>query len=239
MVCYLGRVYPGTCENEVPFVANWWVSQSLVGVVLHVFHDHALSGGHLAYKPTFYRSRERFWWSTWHRDVKGGGHACQACQQRKTAHNRPKIPAGHVPITRPFERVLVDLVEYKSLSLSPTGIWCKYARSVIDYLIRFALLIPAPNKAAEIVAAAIKERVFGIFGPPEFLYSDQGRKLKNQVMHQLRQVLNYKKTKATPCRHRGILYQNEFTPKYMSCWRYTVTLLRTTGYLPAISTAGP
>ncbi len=27
-----------------------------------------------------------------------------ACQRRKTAHNRNKLPTGHVPVQRPFER---------------------------------------------------------------------------------------------------------------------------------------
>lgn len=52
---------------------------------------------------------------------------------------------------------------------------CGYVLSVIDHLTRFVLRIPVPNKATEIVAAALNEYVVGIFGPSETLHSDQGR----------------------------------------------------------------
>ena len=39
-------------------------------MVLHACRDHAMSGGHLAYKHTFDKVRDRFWWPTLHHDVK-------------------------------------------------------------------------------------------------------------------------------------------------------------------------
>ena len=38
------------------------------------------------------------------------------------------------------------------------------------------------------------ERIFGIFQPPETLYSDQGSKFKNKVVKQLQDVFGYKET---------------------------------------------
>ena len=86
------------------------------------YHDHALSGGHLAFRPTHDKIRQKYWWPTMNRDVHKWCQECQACQRRKTAHNRPKLPTGHLPVERPFQRISVDLVEYKSESVSAAGV---------------------------------------------------------------------------------------------------------------------
>ena len=101
------------------------VAKALVGLILHAYHDHVLSGGHLAFRPTYDKIRQNFWWPTVSRDVREWCEECQACQRRKTAHNRPKIPTGHLPVERPFQRISVDLVEYKSVSTSAAGTECK------------------------------------------------------------------------------------------------------------------
>ena len=71
---------------------------------------------------------------------------------------------GRAPVERPFQRVSVDLVEYKTLSVTPDGVRHKYVLTIIDHLTRFALLCPLPNKEAKTIADALIERVFGIFG---------------------------------------------------------------------------
>ena len=59
---------------------------------------------------------------------------------------------GHVPVQRPFERISVDLVEYKVESVSAAGVRCKYVLSMMDHLTRFTVLTPIPNKSAVTVA---------------------------------------------------------------------------------------
>ena len=72
---------------------------------------HAMSGGRLAYKHTFDKLRDRFWWPTLHHDVKTWCRHCQAYQRRKSPHRRAKLPAGHLPVDHPFQRVSIDLIE--------------------------------------------------------------------------------------------------------------------------------
>ena len=80
---------------------------------------------------------------------------------------------------RPFQRVLIDLVEDKTESVSPTGLKCPYALTIIDRLTRFAVLVALPDKKEKNIAKALVERIFGIFGPPETLHSNKGaRSLK-------------------------------------------------------------
>ena len=99
---------------------------------------------------------------------------CHACQCRKTPHRRPELPTGHLPVDRPFQRVSIDLVEYKTESVSPTGLKCSYALTIIANFTRFAALVALPDKKEQTIEKAFVERVVGIFGPPEILHSYQG-----------------------------------------------------------------
>ena len=76
---------------------------------------------------------------------------------------------------RAFQCLAVDLFEYKSLSQGNRSFF-----SVIDYLTRFVVLIPIKDKAACMVVRRLIERVFSVFGPPETLYSDQGKEFENK-----------------------------------------------------------
>ena len=178
-------------------------SSACIPMVLHAGHDHVMSGGHLAYKHTFDKIRDRFWRPTLHRDATSWCQDCQACQRRKTPYRRPKLPTGHLPVDRPFRCVSINLVEYKTESVSPTGLKCSYALISIDHFTRFAALVALPDKKEQSIAKALVERVFGIFGPPETLHSYQGPVFENKVVKQLQDVFGYKKNKTTPYRPQG------------------------------------
>ena len=138
---------PGHLRKRSTFRDQLVISSACIPMVLHVYHDHAMSGGHLAYKYTFDKVRNRFWWPALHHDVKTWCHACHACQKRKTPHRRAKLPAGHLlPVDGPFQRVSIDLNKYKTKLVSPTGLKCSYALTIIGHLTRFAVLVALPDK---------------------------------------------------------------------------------------------
>ena len=170
----------------------------LRALIMQACHDLPASGGHLAFQATFDRVRDRYWWPTMQGDVQFHCTSCEACQRRKTPHRRPPLPTGHVPVDRPFQRVAIDLVEYKTLSQG-----CKYVLSVIDHLTRFVILAAIPNKEATAIARTLVDRVFSVFGVPELLHSDQGKEFENQLVKELQTVFGYKKTRTTPYRPQG------------------------------------
>ena len=147
-------------------------------MVPHAWHDHAMSAGHLAYKHVFDKVRDKFWWPTLHHDVKTWCQDCHACQRRKTPHRRPKLPTGHLPVDRPLQRVSIDLFEYKTESVSPTGLKWSYELTVIDHLTRFALLVALPDKKEQTIAKALVKRVFGISDRPRHSIPIKARSLK-------------------------------------------------------------
>ena len=93
-------------------------------------------------------------------------------QRRKSPHRRAKLPTGHLPVDRPFQRVSLDVVEYKTESVSPTGLKGSHALTAIDQFTRFAVLVQLPDKKEQTIAKDLVEKVFDIFGPPETLHSD-------------------------------------------------------------------
>ena len=143
-------------------------------MVLQACHDHAMSGGHNDYEYTFAKVRDRFWSPTLHHDVKTWCHDSQACQRRKSPHRLAKLPTGHQPVDRSFQRISIEVDQYKTESVSPTGLKCSYALTIIDHFTRFAVLVARQDKKEQVIAKALVEKVFGTFGPPETLHSDQG-----------------------------------------------------------------
>ena len=61
---------PGHLRKRRTFRDQLVIASACIPMVLHACHDHAMSGGHLAYKYTFDKVRDRFWWPTLHHDVK-------------------------------------------------------------------------------------------------------------------------------------------------------------------------
>ena len=172
-------------------------------MVLHACYDHAIPGGYLAYKHTFDKVRDRLCWPTLHHDVKTWSHDCQACQRRKPRYRRAKLPTGDLLVDRPFQCVSIDLVEYKTESVYPTGMKCSDALTILDYSTRFVVLVALQNKKEQTIAKSLVERVFGIIGPLKILYSDRGLGFKNKVVKQLQDIFGYKKTKTTPYGPQG------------------------------------
>ena len=124
--------------------------------------------------------------------------ACLSCQHRKSSHRPPKLPVGHRPVTRAFQCVAVDLVEYKSLSQGN-----RFILSVIDHLTRFFVLIPIKGKAACAVVRRLIERVLSVFGPPQTLHSDQGKEFDNELVKELQSDFGYRKTRTATLRPQG------------------------------------
>ena len=88
--------------------------------------------------------------------------------------------------------------EYSSISRKLCG-----GIRTVEIITRFAVLVALSDKKEQTIAKALVERVFGIFGPPEVLHSDQGPEFENEVVKQLQNVFGCKKIKTTPCRPQG------------------------------------
>ena len=196
---FLCRSYiPAYLRRRDTFRDQLVVPKSLRTLVINACHDLPSSGGHLAYKCTFDKVRDRYWWPTMHSDVAEQVENCLPCQRRKTSHRSPTLPTVHRPVTRPFQGGTVDLVEDKSKSEGN-----RFILSVIDHLTRFLNMIPIKSKEAAVVIRPFIDRVFSVFGPPETLHSGQGKEFENQLVNELQSVFGHKKTRTAAYRPQG------------------------------------
>ena len=132
------------------------------------------------------------------KNAHGRVETCLSCQRRKSSHRPPKLPVGNRPVTRAFQCVPVDLVEYKSMSEGN-----RFILSVIDHLTRFVILIAIKDKAPRTIVRHRIERVVSVIGAPATLHSDQGKEFENELVKELELVFGYKKTRTAAFRPQG------------------------------------
>lgn len=140
------------------------IPQKLISLVLYPCHDHTLSGDHLAFKPTFGKIPSRFLRLALIRAVQASCQDCQSCDRRNALHHRAASPLGGMPVEHSYQRMLVEMVEYKTTSTTPDGVRCEYVSFILNHLARFPLSCAAPNQSSKTVARVLIEGVFGVFG---------------------------------------------------------------------------
>ena len=128
----LKRSYlPGHLRKRGDFREQLVVPADLRPLVLRAYHDLPASGRHLAFKATYDKIRDRYWWPTMHADVHHRVESCPSCQHRKTSHRPPHLPEGTRHVSRAFQCVAVDLVEFKTRSSGN-----RFVLSATDHLTR-------------------------------------------------------------------------------------------------------
>lgn len=63
------RIYQCTCENAVLSVIQLVVPKALCPVVIQACHDLPEPGERLAFKATYDKVRDRYWWPTMSTDI--------------------------------------------------------------------------------------------------------------------------------------------------------------------------
>ena len=69
-VLLYGSYLPDHLRKKSTFRDQPVIPSACIPMMLHACHDHAMSGRHLAYKHTFDKVRDRFWWPTLLHDFK-------------------------------------------------------------------------------------------------------------------------------------------------------------------------
>ena len=112
---------PGHLKKRSTFRDQLVIPETLVGLIMHAYHDHVLSGGHIAFRPTYDKTRQKNWWPTISRDVRDWCEQYQACQQRKTANNN-NAPDRPTTCRATFQRKITVNFQVQSVSTSAAGI---------------------------------------------------------------------------------------------------------------------
>lgn len=161
------------CENE-----NWKkvVPKQERGEIIRECHD-AMTSGHLGIYKTFNRIARLYYWPSMKADITRYVKNCLTCQRTKPEQ---KTAAGHMtkrPIFhRPWQAICTDLVG--PLPKSTHG--NLFILVVSDLFSKFTLFFPIRRATANAVTKIIEEKIFLLFGVPQYVLCDNGVQYKSK-----------------------------------------------------------
>ena len=138
--------------------------------------------------------KDRFYWPGWFRDVKQWVAKCVDCASRKTQGKQPCAPLQPSVVSRPFERVALDILG----PLPETPQKNKYILVVGDYFSKWTEAFPLPNQEAGTIAKVLTEEWVCRFGAPRSIHSDQGRNFDSNLFRELCKLLHIHKSRTSP-----------------------------------------
>jgi hypothetical protein len=173
-------------------------------LVLEEYHDSLWSGGHFGKDKTIEKIKRIYYFKNLYQYVELWCKSCTICNsvKKKNANSNESIPKELIETREPWDLVCIDL--WKAGVKSEGG--NKYILTVIDGFSKFALAIPIKSKKATVVAKALLERVFSIFGFPLRLHSDQGKEFVNEILEELCKLNGIKKSTTTAYHPQGNAY---------------------------------
>ena len=188
------------CRRYSPGPSSEVVTVPIIPVTLRediLRHCHDAPGsGHLGTDKTLARVRTVGYWVNVAEDVNSYCRQCTACQAAKLPMPTP-APLTNVPIGRPWEMIAVDILEV------PMS-YChnRYLLVIQDYFTKWADAIPLPNQTAATITAELV-KIFGMFGLPDILHSDQGRNFESTILQQTLDTFGIQKSRTTAYHPQG------------------------------------
>jgi hypothetical protein len=160
---------------------------------LRDLHQGAV-GGHIGEEKMKHRLKERFYWPGCTEAVGEWCRNCRSCTTRKTVAPKRRAPLQTIKAGYPMQIVSVDLMG----PLPETEDGCKYVMVAMDCFTRWVEVYAIRNQEATTVAKKLVDEMFCRFSPPEQLHSDQGRQFESDLVKEICELLQIRKTRTTP-----------------------------------------
>lgn len=167
--------------------------RSLIPEVLSMLHN-TQTGGHLGIQKLQAKVKDRFYWPGWFGDVKQWCRECHDCASRKSGGKAPCAPLQMSIVSRPYERVAVDIMGPLPETLGKN----RYILVIGDYFSKWTEAFPLPNQEAQSVARVLVEEWVCRYGVPRSLHSDQGRNFESLLFKELCRLLQINKSRTSP-----------------------------------------
>jgi hypothetical protein len=163
------------------------VPLSLRKMLLQEYHDSP-TAGHLAYKRTCLRLRDKFYWPTMLDDIKEYCKACEACALQRRVHLKTFLNPLDLT-SAPFEVLGLDFLgPIQPASLEGNN----YVLVITDYFTKWVEVIPLPDQTALTTSKAMMERIILYHGPPKAIVTDRGTNFTSELFNHLCRALHIK-----------------------------------------------
>jgi hypothetical protein len=171
------------------------IPESAIESVFKMCHND-MGGGHLGFKKTWPKVRDRFYWKTMYRDTYRWAKSCTPCAKRKsTDAARSNLKPINVA-DEPWDMAGVDILG----PLKETGNGNKYIIVFTDYLTRWPEAFAIKNREAKTVAKVFVNEIVSRHSAPKILLSDQGAEFMSNLVASICEYLVVKKINTTAYR---------------------------------------
>ena len=152
-----------------------------------------VTAGHLGEEKTLHKIKEIFYWPGMHLDVKTWCKTCPPCATRKTSGKKNCVLLETIEVGYPMKVVAVDILG--PLPENTTG--NVYDLVAADYFTKWVEAFAIPNQEAITVAKKLTDQMFCRFSPPEQIHSDQGRQFESDLLKEICDIFQIKKSRTT------------------------------------------
>ena len=186
---HLFELLNGVLYFRSPFGPRMFCPPSLQDEVFRGLHDSAF-GAHMGVAKTLARIRSQYWWPGMEAYVKFRVDSCQVCCERKRSHSRAQWGLlKPVEVADIFHTVAADFLG----PLPKTKSGNRYILVFMEYLTRFAIVIPSASADANTVATAFVDKVIPRFGAVCRFLSDRGQAFASNLVKAISTVFGTRK----------------------------------------------
>ena len=162
--------------------------------IVTAYHDTPL-GGHLGFRKTYEKIRDRFFWPRMAADVKEYCASCHQCALTKRPIRIERSPMQPMPVQeQPFDKVAIDILG--PLRHTPRDM--KYVLVMTDYLTRWVEAVALPNITAQTVADAFVDQIICRHGAPRVLLTDRGTNFVSHLFTNVCKILGIGRQLTSP-----------------------------------------
>lgn len=162
--------------------------------IIKKYHEDSLLGGHCGNQRLFAKIRSMYKWKNMRKQILEYTKSCEKCQINKIKiKNHPNYIETDTP-TAPFETILIDLIG----RFPKTQAGNTMAITIQCDLTKYIIIIPIEDKTAKVVAQALLDNFFLIYGNPRKIKSDCGSEWINEIFNEMTKILEIKHCVSTP-----------------------------------------
>ncbi|GAA6083783.1 uncharacterized protein LOC122335106, partial [Tachysurus ichikawai] len=163
--------------------------------VLIQLHQHH---GHQGVERTSELIRQRCYWPNMLADITRWCQECERCQLAKDNWPTARAFMGHLLASRPNEVLAIDFTV-----LEPSFSGQENVLVMTDVFSKFSMAVPTGVQRAETVVQVLVEEWFYKFGVPGRIHSDQGSNFESDLIRQLCELYQVRKSRSTPYHPAG------------------------------------